>query len=216
MGPKIDGRALLQEVRAHCESTGCFPRNNGRHPKRSDSRQRLADLRCGRNGPQQSGTQQGKAELWHAVERGNETAVIGLLAKGHDPEERFSGWTPLMKASEESLVEIMKLILEKGVDVNATNNKGRSALSFACAPSHGLKNKWAQSIKLLLENKADISQTDDHALTAKARAKQEKKLEAVAVIQEWEDQRPESARGRSPSRPTMTAAHAVEGNAASR
>jgi len=30
MGPKIDGRALLQEVRAHCESTGCFPRNH--HP----------------------------------------------------------------------------------------------------------------------------------------------------------------------------------------
>ena len=53
---------------------------------------------------------------------------------------------------------------------------------------------WAQGIRLLLENKADISQTDDHGLTAKTRAKQEKRLEAVLVIQEWEDQRPESAR----------------------
>ena len=63
------------------------------------------------------------------------TTPCPSLNEDRDPEERYSGWTPLMKASEEGLVEIMRLLLKKSVDVEAKNKKGRSALSFAAAPS---------------------------------------------------------------------------------
>ena len=44
--------------------------------------------------------QRRKPDLWGAVELGDEAAVTRLLEEGRDPNERYSGWTPLMKASE--------------------------------------------------------------------------------------------------------------------
>ena len=76
-----------------------------------------------------------KPDLWDAVERGDYVIVDQLLTKGCDIEEKYKGWTSLMKAAEEGHVEIMKSLLERDADIAATNNKGRTALSFAACPS---------------------------------------------------------------------------------
>ena len=58
-----------------------------------------------------------------------------LLYEDKDPDEKFQGGSSFMKAAEEGHTEITGLIIDKGVDMEVTNRKGRTALSFAAAPS---------------------------------------------------------------------------------
>ena len=111
--------------------------------------------------------------------------VEKLLDEDADIKEKYRGWTPLMKAAEEDLVDIMKLLLDGNADMNATNRKGRTALSFAAAPS--MKRRTAcRTLKLLLESGAE--DTEDHqGLTAKARARKEKRLDALEIFRHFEN-----------------------------
>ena len=43
-----------------------------------------------------------KPTLWAAVERGDEDTVHRLLTLCCDVDERYRGWTPLMKAAEKA------------------------------------------------------------------------------------------------------------------
>ena len=127
----------------------------------------------------------GQPELWAAVERSDKVAVQRLLNEGADPEEKFEGWTPLMKASEEGSVDIARLLLEKNADMEATNKKGRTALSFAAAPSmNGTKPRATavEVLRLLLTSGADAAKQDDRGMTARARAEKEKREDAIAVF----------------------------------
>ena len=72
-----------------------------------------------------------KPDLWDAVERGDSVKVGQLLNERCDPNEKYQGWTSLMKAAEEGHVEIMESLLDRGADIEAVNKKGRTALSFA-------------------------------------------------------------------------------------
>ena len=78
-----------------------------------------------------------KPALWAAVEANDFNLVRDLLEEGHDVEEKHLGWTPLMKAAEDNHVEIMIELIWKGADIDETNPKGRTALSFAACPSRG-------------------------------------------------------------------------------
>ena len=78
-----------------------------------------------------------KPRLWAAVENGDEDTVHALLTIGCDVDERYMGWTPLMKAAEEGRTMIALQLLAHRADLEAINNKGRTALSFAAAPSGG-------------------------------------------------------------------------------
>ena len=129
-----------------------------------------------------------KPELWAAVAQGDAAKVQELLAQGKDPEEVFEGWSPLMKASEEGNEEVMKMLLEKRVDVDVANRKGRTALSFAAAPSHrdGTPRPTAvAAIRLLLQSGADATKKDKTGATAKDRAEREKRHDAKAVFEEF-------------------------------
>ena len=57
------------------------------------------------------------------------------MYEGKDPNETLQGGSSFMKAAEEGHTEITRLIIDKGVDMEVTNRKGRTALSFAAAPS---------------------------------------------------------------------------------
>ena len=59
----------------------------------------------------------------------------GKNPEGKDPDEKLQGGSSFMKAAEEGHTEITRLIIDKGVDMEVTNRKGRAALSFAAAPS---------------------------------------------------------------------------------
>ena len=128
-----------------------------------------------------SSSAKAKPELWAAVERGDKELVRQLLLEDHDAEEKFRGWTPFMKAAEENQVSILTALYENGVDIEATNNKGRSALSLAAAPS-GKRPTPVQALEYLLSIGCDINRKDESGMTAKDRAVKEKQHEAVAVF----------------------------------
>ena len=136
-----------------------------------------------------------KPQLWIAVEQHDEELVTKLLID-HDPEERFSDWTPFIKAAEEGVVNILKALVKAKADKEAVNKNGRSALSFAAAPSNNRATP-VEALKYLLEIGCDISHEDKGGKTAKSRAKMEKRSDAVEVIEEFEHNQNAMKRRRS-------------------
>jgi len=125
-----------------------------------------------------------KPDLWAAVEEGHLERVKQLIREGKDPEERHRGWTPLMKASEEGHVEIITALLDARVDIEATNRNGRTALSFAAAPS--MKRPTPVSaLRLLLSMGANVHHKDERSCTAKDMAEKENRAEAVSMMDEF-------------------------------
>ena len=79
-----------------------------------------------------------------------------LLVFNHPPKANInvrnkSEWTPLHLAIEKGFYEIAKMLIEKGADVNAINNRGRAPLHF---------NENLQILKLLIEKGANINEKD--------------------------------------------------------
>ena len=125
-----------------------------------------------------------KSELWAAVQQGDETRVNQVITHGCDVNETFQGWTPLMKASEEGHVTIMQVLIDANADIEARNKKGRTALSFAAAPSMKRPTQEA-AMKLLLNSGADANSKDDLGNTPVQRAKMEKRKNALEVFQQF-------------------------------
>ena len=69
-----------------------------------------------------------------------------LAEDGYQP----SGYTDLILASELGLVAVVKHLLLTGIDINAKDSEGASALNRAVG------NKDHEVVKLLLDNGADI------------------------------------------------------------
>jgi len=127
-----------------------------------------------------------KPSLWSAAEAGDAEQVRKLLEAGADPEERFEGWTPLMKAAEENHSGIIELLLAWRVDVNAANKKGRTALSFAAAPSRKGQQERpvaVDAIRVLMACKTiDLSKVDESGSTVLQRAEKEKREAAIHLL----------------------------------
>lgn len=126
-----------------------------------------------------------KPPLWAAVEKGDEEQVKDLLLGSVDIEEKFKGWTPLMKAAEEDKVEILQLLLDSKADVEVANRKGRTALSFAAGPSMG-RPTACQTLRVLLNAGADAARKDDTGMTPKKRATKEKRDDALEILAEFD------------------------------
>ena len=127
------------------------------------------------------------------MENGDVRTVTHLLSAGHDPGEKFQGWTPLMKAAEEDYVQIVALLLgTKATDIEATNNKGRTALSFAAAPSkkgYERRDSACQALRLLLAHGASCNHRDVSERTARERAVEEKRQDAINIIDSYNSTR---------------------------
>lgn len=179
-------------------STGEGPSAAGRAPT-SCRRRRSRSPARGRRPPQRGGQRGGgranasaaspspdcKPELWAAVERGDGACVRILLGDGRDMDERYQGWTPLMKAAEEDRLPLMEELLSRRADLEAANRRGRTALSFAAAPSRG-RAAALGALRLMLERGADFSRKDADGLTARQRATREHRQDAVEVFDEFE------------------------------
>lgn len=174
--------------------------DDGRRGRRGGRRDRSRSNDRGSRGDRQERPRQEKPELWAAVEGGEEDIVRLCLSRGDDAEEKYLGWSPLMKAAEENNVELMRLLLEKRVDLEVANRKGRTALSFAAAPSMKRTTALA-ALKLLLEHGADMSRRDDTGLTPKEKAEKEERQEAVMLLEECEMQRAVSGQADAASEP---------------
>ena len=91
-----------------------------------------------------------------------------------------------MKSAEEGAVEIMRMLLAN--DLEASNKKRRSALSFAAAPSNNgseVRPTPVATLRLLLESGAKTQCKDVMGRTAKDRAVHEKRDDAVAILEEF-------------------------------
>jgi ankyrin repeat protein len=76
------------------------------------------------------------------------------------PEEFASGWlTPLMLAAREGHVEVARVLLGAGADVNATAGDGKTALAMS------IFNGNYELASLLVDNKADVNKADAQRFT---------------------------------------------------
>merc|ERR1719409_611822 len=107
-----EGRDAQGPDRSARDDPGARQRRRSRSRDRRPPRRRGPERRRARSrSPRQ---EQPKPDLWAAVERGDEAVVQGLLEDASkNPEERFEGWTPLMKAAEENKDSIMRLLLDR-------------------------------------------------------------------------------------------------------
>ena len=133
-------------------------------------------------------------ELWLAVENGDEEWARQILDHGGNPHTRYQGWTPFMKAAENNDVKIMELLLERGAEPDATNRKGRTALSFAAAPSNrrsdnGRRETAAMNALgyLLTMPEVWILRVDCAGNTARERAIKEDRFDAAGLLEHAEE-----------------------------
>lgn len=123
-----------------------------------------------------------KPPLWLAAEQGDLEKARQLLEEGRDVDESYKGWTPLMKAAEENHRGIVELLLSGRADINATNKKGRTPLSFAAAPS-GKRPVAKDAMQVLMSHPdIDLDKADDSGVTVFQRAKREKRDDALELL----------------------------------
>ena len=133
------------------------------------------------SGARFSRPEQSKPPLWAAVEEKDEHAVRTLLSWGEDVNVRYKAWTPLMKAAEEGSRAILHLLLDHRASIDASNSRGRTALSFAAAPSMRRPTQLLTLAHLLTAG-ADITLRDNNGLTARGWAEKELRWDAVAML----------------------------------
>jgi ankyrin repeat protein len=87
---------------------------------------------------------------------GLQEEMTALLENGHDLNSKdSSGWTPLSYAAEKGQGAVVKLLLEKGAELETKdNNYGRTPLSWAAWDGH------KAVVKLLLEKGAKLETKD--------------------------------------------------------
>lgn len=70
--------------------------------------------------------------LWAACLGNNAQLIRDLLARGVSPNFYHSGYTPLVTACQHSTLEIVRLLVEGGANVNTSDRMGNSAFAVAC------------------------------------------------------------------------------------
>ena len=118
--------AAVSRSRSPSPSRSRSPILSARGKKRSRSRSPSPSRKVRKRGKNSRRRIRTKPELWRAVENGNLAHVRMLLDDNVDVEEKFDGWSPLMKAAEEGHVQIIRELLNKRADMNMTNKNGES------------------------------------------------------------------------------------------
>jgi ankyrin repeat protein len=95
-------------------------------------------------------------ELIAAADRGDLETVRKILDSGVKPDEIKDkyGQTALMRAAARGHVEIMRLLIDRGADVNAQSDGNQTALLNAADMGQ------FDAVKLLLEKGADVKHVD--------------------------------------------------------
>lgn len=66
-----------------------------------------------------------------AIVKGDYDTVKSLIELGEDVNQKALGMTPAMFAARYNRVEILKLLIEKGADLNLRSDRGYSAKKYA-------------------------------------------------------------------------------------
>jgi uncharacterized protein len=93
------------------------------------------------------------------------SAISELLARGARVDEcDKDGRTPLMHATINKQLDIMRLLLNSGADPDIQDKSGWSALHFAA------QARSAESVELLVSHRATVDVADNHGNTPLFRA----------------------------------------------
>jgi len=126
-------------------------------------------------------------DIFTACNSGNLIRVKELIEQGVDVNQiqDYNKNSPLIEACSfgETLdmgnyLEIIKLLLSRGANINHKNNISWTALMYACDYGH------IEIVKLLLDNEADINHTDGNGYNALFIAKHNDSTEIVKLIEE--------------------------------
>jgi ankyrin repeat protein len=102
----------------------------------------------------------GSYDLYNACIKNDLKSVKELIIKGADVNyfSPYDGTTLLMIAASNGNMEIIKYLVEEGVDINAKNYRGANVLMF-------IANKDMDVFKYLIENGADIYNKTNDGMT---------------------------------------------------
>lgn len=119
----------------------------------------------------------GQTPLANAARYNRKEVVQVLLAHGADPNARSMGSTALIWASINGSNDLVRLLLDRGADLKATDRQhGMNALQ--CAAMTG----QADTIKLLIERGSELNDRDKDGKTALIWAAHYGREEAVLVL----------------------------------
>lgn len=110
------------------------------------------------------------AELFKSVTSNNMSKVLDCIEFGANINLRNGrGWTPLIIASYNGAVDLIKVLIKSGADINKSSYKGTTPLMYAMA--HYEKSKDRSAFDMLIEFGADKElrdirnySIDDHAI----------------------------------------------------
>jgi len=117
--------------------------------------------------------------LHYAIVKENMDLVKMIVSKSGDVNlvEEMNGYSPLYLAATLNQIDTMKELIKSGADVNLVDYEEKSALHYAAA------NGLGDVIKLLVDNKADVTLKDSEGVTAEEAAENVKEEEIVVFLQ---------------------------------
>jgi len=111
--------------------------------------------------------ERGRTQLHFCAENGFTNSVKRLLSIRNinvNVKDDMFGWTPLHWAARNGRIEIARLLLQNGADVNAKENYGNTPLHWAAILGH------VDNLHLLVENGADLEAQSNNGIRALHRA----------------------------------------------
>jgi len=122
-------------------------------------------------------------DLQNAVISGNVEVVSCMLSEQPDLCNLLlgSGWTALMYAANFGNLELVKIIIKFGGDVNVKSSNGCTALIAACKSSASSSNVFPV-VQHLLDASADVSVQDDSGKTALIYAARNESIDILKLL----------------------------------
>ena len=118
-------------------------------------------------------------DIFTCIKNNNIQSIKNYIYFGYDLNVDNYGYTPLIYVSISNQIEIAKLLLNAGADVNKQNNIGSTALIYAAY------NNNIEIVKLLLNSDADIDKQNSAGRTALMSAAYNNNREIIELLLDY-------------------------------